>query len=144
VQLVKVIAVTHAGGCTMCTLSTVAPGSLLLLLLLLTQAPCSQGLTQSSNRNTAHQRHLKAAADPELQFTLTMTVPTSITSGVKVPLTIPNYVGKQPGAPSPIQPRQLQHQRASCDYPRPTFVLVAGEQATANDLRSRCVWQQLQ
>jgi hypothetical protein len=113
--------------------STVLPGSLLLLLLL-AQAPCSQGLLQDSNRNTAHQRRLKAVADPELQYSVTMTVPTSITSGVKVPLTIPKYLGKQPGAPSPIQPRQLQHQHANCDNPRPTFVLVAGEQAAASHL----------
>uniref|UniRef100_A0A383VUA1 Uncharacterized protein n=1 Tax=Tetradesmus obliquus TaxID=3088 RepID=A0A383VUA1_TETOB len=61
-----------------------------------------------------------------------MTVPTSPTSGVKAPLNIPMYLGKQPGAPSPKQPRQLGHQ-ANCDTPRPTFVLVPGNAASQLD-----------
>jgi hypothetical protein len=112
----------------MSSASTVLLGSLLLLLA---QAHPSQGLALDSNQNAAHQRRLRVAAEPDLQYTVTMPVLTSPTSGVKVPLTIPNYLGKQPGAPSPIQPKQMQH-RANCDSSRPTFVLAAGEQAAAS------------
>lgn len=97
-----------------------------LLLLLLAQVLLSQGHAADAANKIAPQRHLTAAHDFELQYSLTMTVPTSLTSGVKASLSIPNYLGKQPGAPSPVQPRQLQH-HGRCVKAQPTFVLIPGK-----------------
>jgi hypothetical protein len=124
----------------MSSLSTVLLGWWLLLpaVLMMAQGTQSQSYNPAS---TAHQRHLTADAELELQYSFTMDVPTSITSGVKARLTIPNYLGKHPGAPSPVKPRQLQHRASSCEKARPTFVLIPGRPTALTSLFVRCKMQ---
>jgi hypothetical protein len=105
--------------------STVLLGWQLLLPAVLLMAQVTQSHSHEP-ASTAHQRHLAAAPELELQYSLTMDVPTSITSGIKARISIPNYLGKHPGAPSPVKPRQLQHRTSSCEKARPTFVLIPG------------------
>jgi hypothetical protein len=118
--------ICSGNGRRMAYSSTVLFGWQLLLPAVLLMAQATQSLSHDP-ASTAHQRHLTAATELELQSSLTMDVPTSITSGIKARLSIPNYLGKHPGAPSPVRPRQLQHRASSCEKARPTFLLIPGE-----------------